>query len=110
MAILSPTGDPDTDKKLWWRCVFIAAAVQPVMLLLSLIFQTTVLLKILYIPLIMFFLFVFRIVIGNPPGNAEAAGASFSFLVFLVPVCFLLYSFILGTIFYLVYAISENDY
>ena len=50
MSFPSPTGDPDCDKKLWWRCVFIAAAVQPVLLLLSLIFQSTFFLKILMIP------------------------------------------------------------
>ena len=109
--VLSPTGDSDTDKKLWWRCVFIAAAVQPVTLLLSLIFQTTAFLKILYFPCIVFMLFMFRIVIGNNlPGSAEEAGASFSFLVFMVPVSFVLYSFVLGTIFYLVYWLSELDY
>ena len=114
MAIISPAGDPSDDKHLWWRCVFIAAAIQPVLILLSLIFRTTgfmIILMILYFPCIVFMLFMFRIVIGNNlPGSAEEAGASFSFLVFLVPVCFVLYSFVLGTIFYLVYWLSELDY
>ena len=54
MSFPSPTGDPDCDRKLWWRCVFIAAAVQPVLLLLSLIFQSTFFLKILMIPYLLF--------------------------------------------------------
>ena len=41
MAIISPTGDPALDKKLWWRCVFIAAAIQPILILLDLIFRLT---------------------------------------------------------------------
>ena len=43
MSILSPTGDPASDKKLWWRCVFIAAAVQAVLFLLSCAFKSTIL-------------------------------------------------------------------
>ena len=55
MSFPSPTGDPDCDRKLWWRCVFIAAAVQPVLLLLSLIFQSTFFLKILMIPYLLIY-------------------------------------------------------
>ena len=34
MSILSPTGDQENNKHLWWRCVFIAAGIQTVLLLL----------------------------------------------------------------------------
>ena len=40
MSIPSPTDDPACDKKLWWRCVFIAAAVQLVMILLFFLFES----------------------------------------------------------------------
>ena len=110
MSILSPTGDPACDKKLWWRCVFIAAAVQPVLLLLSLIFQTTAFLKILYFPCVVFMMIVLRMVVTNPTGSVEGVGASLSVLGILLPVCFVLYSFVLGTIFYFVYWLSEIDY
>ena len=110
MAFPSLTGDPDTDKKLWWRCVIIAAAVQPVLLLLSLIFQTTAFLKILYFPCVFFMMIILRMVVTNPTGSAEGVGASLSVLGILLPVCFVLYSFVLGTIFYFVYWLSELDY
>ena len=50
MAIVFPTGDPASDKKLWWRCVFIAAAMQPVLVLLDLIFRLAFFRTILTIP------------------------------------------------------------
>jgi len=57
MPIVSPAGDPSDDKHLWWRCVFIAAGIQPILILLSLIFRTTgfmIILMILYFPCIVF--------------------------------------------------------
>ena len=55
MSILSPAGDPASDKKLWWRCVFIAAAVQLVMILLFFLFESRFfgeVLLVLYYPFI----------------------------------------------------------
>ena len=98
MSILSPTGDPASDKKLWWRCVFIAAAVQPILLLLSLIFRTTgfmIILMILYFPCIVF-------AFQNP--------ASLPILFILLPVFIALYSFVLGSIIYFVCWLKEKDY
>ena len=99
MAILSPAGDPDSKKHLWWRCVFIAAAVQPVLILLYFMFRSTVLgiiLLILYFPSIVF---VWQ---TNP--------ASLPFLFFLLPVFIALYSFVLGAIFYFVCWLKEKDF
>ena len=98
MSILSPTGDPASDKKLWWRCVFIAAAVQPILILLSLIFRTTgfmIILMILYFPCIVF-------AFQNP--------ASLPILFILLPVFIALYSFVLGSIIYFVCWLKEKDY
>ena len=98
MSILSPTGDPACDKKLWWRCVFIAAAIQPVLILLSLIFRTTgfmIILMILYFPCIVF-------AFQNP--------ASLPILFILLPVFIALYSFVLGLIIYFVCWLKEKDF
>ena len=98
MAIISPNGDPSDNKHLWWRCVFIAAAVQPILILLSLIFRTTdfmIILTILYFPCIVF-------AFQNP--------ASLPILFILLPVCIALYSFILGSIIYFVCWLKEKDY
>lgn len=98
MSILSPTGDPASDKKLWWRCVFIAAAVQPVLILLSLMLRSTgfmIILMILYFPCIVF-------AFQNP--------ASLPILFILLPVFIALYSFILGSIIYFVCWLKEKDY
>ena len=98
MSILSPTGDPASDKKLWWRCVFIAAGIQPILILLSLIFRTTgfmIILMILYFPCIVF-------AFQNP--------ASLPILFILLPVFIALYSFVLGSIIYFVCWLKEKDY
>ena len=99
MSILSPTGDPENNKHLWWRCVFIAAAVQPVLILLYLIFRSTVfgnILLIVYFPCIAF------AVLGFP--------ASLPILFVLLPVFIALYSFVLGSIFYFVCWLKEKDF
>ena len=99
MSFPSPTGDPDCDKKLWWRCVFIAAAVQPVLILLYLMIRSTffgAILLILYFPCIAF------AVLGFP--------ASIPILFVLLPVGFVLYSFVLGTVIYFVCWLKEKDY
>ena len=49
MPIVSPAGDPSDDKHLWWRCVFIAAGIQPILILLYLMFGSTFIGKILLI-------------------------------------------------------------
>ena len=98
MAIISPAGDPSDDKRLWWRCVFIAAAVQPILILLSLIFRTTgfmIILMILYFPCIVF-------AFQNP--------ASLPILFILLPVFIALYSFVLGSIIYFVCWLKEKDF
>ena len=98
MAIISPAGDPSSDKHLWWRCVFIAAAIQPILILLSLIFRTTgfmIILMILYFPCIVF-------AFQNP--------ASLPILFILLPVFIALYSFILGSIIYFVCWLKEKDF
>ena len=99
MAIVSPTGDPSDNKQLWWHCVFIATAVQPVLLLLYLMFRSTsfgAILLILYFPCIAF------AVLGFP--------ASIPILFVLLPVGFALYSFVLGTVIYFVCWLKEKDY
>ena len=104
MAIISPTGDQNSKKYLWWRCVFIAAAVQPVLILLFLIFRSTVFgktLLILYYPGIAI---MFQIVC------ARGLAPVLPILYILLPVCFVLYSFFLGTIFYFVRWLIEKDY
>ena len=98
MPIVSPAGDPSDDKHLWWRCVLIAAAVQPILILLSLIFRTTgfmIILMILYFPCIVF-------AFQNP--------ASLPILFILLPVFIALYSFVLGSIIYFVCWLKEKDY
>ena len=98
MPIVSPAGDPSDDKHLWWRCVFIAAAVQPILILLSLIFRTTgfmTILMILYFPCIVF-------AFQNP--------ASLPILFVLLPVFIALYSFVLGSIIYFVCWLKEKDF
>ena len=111
MAILSPTGDPACDKKLWWRCVFLAAAVQPVMLLLSLIFQTTFFLKILMIPYLLFTgLFLNNLWHSVEHGDAQSVFMGAGALLALLPVYFVLNSFFFGTVFYLGYWLSEKDF
>ena len=98
MPIISPAGDPSDNKQLWWRCVFIAAAIQPILILLSLIFRTTgfmIILMILYFPCIVFAL-------QNP--------VSLPILFILLPVFIALYSFVLGSIIYFVCWLKEKDY
>ena len=98
MPIVSPAGDPSDDKHLWWRCVFIAAAVQPILILLSLMFRTTgfmIILMILYFPCIV-------LALQNP--------ASLPVLFILLPVCVALYSFVLGSVIYFVCRLARNDY
>ena len=99
MSIISPAGDPSDNKHLWWRCVFVAAAVQPVLILLYLMFRSTffgAILLILYFPCIAF------AVLGFP--------ASIPILFVLLPVCVALHSFILGSIIYFVCWLKEKDY
>ena len=99
MSILSPTGDPDSKKHLWWRCVFIAAAVQPFLILLYLMFRSTFLgaiLLIFYFPCIAF------AVVGFP--------SSLPILLVLLPVFIVLYSFVLGSIIYFVCWLKEKDF
>ena len=102
MSILSPTGDPASDKKLWWRCVFIAAAVQPFLILLYLIFQTAffrIIMMTLYLPCVI----LGGLAIWTNPG-------ALSFLYLLLPVCIVLDSFILCAIFYFVCWLKEKDF
>ena len=97
MPIVSPAGDPSDDKHLWWRCVFIAAGIQPVLILLSLILRTTgfmIILMILYFPCIV-------LALQNP--------ASLPVLFVMLPVCAALYSFILGSVIYFVCRLARND-
>ena len=99
MPIISPSGGgPDTDKHLWWRCVFIAAAVQPVLILLGLMFGSSFVGNILQLLLLQ----CLALVIQNP--------APFPIFVILAPVCIVLNSLILGTVFYLVCWLKEKDY
>ena len=98
MPIVSPAGDPSDDKHLWWRCVFIAAAVQPILILLYFMFRSTslgIILLILYFPCIVF-------AFQNP--------ASLPILFILLPVFIALYSFVLGSIIYFVCWLKEKDY
>ena len=102
MAIISPAGDPENNKHLWWNCVFIAAAVQPVLILLYLIFRSTVfgnILLIVYFPCIVL---MWQTLWNNP--------ASLPILFCLLPVCFVLYSFVLGAIMYFVCWLKEKDF
>ena len=97
MPIVSPAGDPSDNKHLWWRCVFIAAGIQPVLILLSLILRTTgfmIILMILYFPCIV-------LALQNP--------ASLPVLFVMLPVCVALYSFILGSVIYFVCRLARND-
>ena len=111
MSFPSPTGDPDCDRKLWWRCVFIAAAVQPVLLLLSLIFQSTFFLKILMIPYLLFTgLFVNGLWHSVEHGDTQSVFMGAGALLALLPFYFVLTSFFFGTAFYLLYWLSEKDY
>ena len=99
MSIVSPAGDPENNKHLWWRCVFIAAAVQPVLILLYLMFRSTffgAILLILYFPCIAF------AVVGFP--------ASIPILLILLPVGIVLNSVVLGTIIYFVCWLKEKDF
>ena len=98
MPIVSPAGDPSDNKHLWWRCVFIAAAVQPILILLYFMFRSTslgIILLILYFPCIVF-------AFQNP--------ASLPILFILLPVFIALYSFVLGSIIYFVCWLKEKDY
>ena len=98
MSIVSPAGDPSDNKHLWWRCVFVAAAVQPILILLYFMFRSTslgIILLILYFPCIVF-------AFQNP--------ASLPILFILLPVFIALYSFILGSIIYFVCWLKEKDY
>ena len=94
MAILSPTGDPSDNKYLWWRCVFIAAAAQPVLILLGLMFRSTVFMIILW--------GIFYLALANP--------TSLPILLILLPVCIVLNSLGLGTIIYFVCWLKEKDF
>ena len=98
MPIVSPAGDPSDDKHLWWRCVFIAAGIQPILILLYFMFRSTslgIILMILYFPCIVFAL-------QNP--------ASLPILFILLPVFIALYSFVLGSIIYFVCWLKEKDF
>ena len=98
MPIVSPAGDPSDNKHLWWRCVFIAAGIQPILILLYFMFRSTslgIILLILYFPCIVF-------AFQNP--------ASLPILFILLPVFIALYSFILGSIIYFVCWLKEKDY
>ena len=111
MSFPSPTGDPDCDKKLWWRCVFIAAAVQPVMILLSLIFQSAFFAKILIIPyLLLTGLFINGLWHSVEHGDVQSVFMGVGALLALLPFYFVLNSFFFGTAFYLLYWLSEKDY
>ena len=103
MSILSPTGDPASDKKLWWRCVFIAAAVQPVLILLYLIFGSTFIGKIL---LILFYPFIAFVVLAFWTNQASLIPIFW----ILLPVGFVVNSFIFGAIFYFVCWLKEKDF
>ena len=103
MPIVSPVGDPSDDKHLWWRCVFIAAGIQPILILLYLMFGSTFIGKIL---LILFFPFIASVVLAfwtNP-------ASPIPIFWFLLPVCIVLNSFILGAIFYFVCWLKEKDF
>ena len=96
MPIVSPAGDPSDNKHLWWRCVFIAAGIQPILILLYFMFRSTslgIILLILYFPCIVF---AFQLMIPV--------------LFVLLPVCVALHSFILGSIIYFVCWLKEKDY
>ncbi len=98
MPIVSPAGDPSDDKHLWWRCVFIAAGIQPILILLYFMFRSTslgIILMILYFPCIVF-------AFQNP--------AFLPILFILLPVFIALYSFVLGSIIYFVCWLKEKDY
>ena len=98
MPIVSPAGDPSDDKHLWWRCVFIAAGIQPILILLYFMFRSTslgIILMILYFPCIVF-------AFQNP--------ASLPILFILLPVFIALYSFVLGSIIYFVCWLKEKDF
>ena len=98
MPIVSPAGDPSDNKHLWWRCVFIAAGIQPILILLYFMFRSTslgIILLILYFPCIVF-------AFQNP--------ASLPILFILLPVFIALYSFVLGSIIYFVCWLKEKDY
>ena len=107
MSFPSPTGDPENNKHLWWRCVFIAAGIQPVLILLYFIFRSTafgIILLVLYYPFI-------ALVFDTVWQSVEQPDVLIPFFFWaLLPVCFALYSFILGTIFYLVYWLKEKDF
>ena len=98
MPIVSPAGDPSDNKHLWWRCVFIAAGIQPILILLYFMFRSTslgIILIILYFPCIVF-------AFQNP--------ASLPILFILLPVFIALYSFVLGSIIYFVCWLKEKDF
>ena len=103
MSILSPTGDPDSKKHLWWRCVFIAAAVQPVLILLYLLFGSTFIGKIL---LILFFPFIAFAVLAFWTNQVSLS----PIFGILLPVGIVLNSLILGAIFYFVCWLKEKDF
>ena len=96
MSILSPTGNPASDKKLWWRCVFIAAAVQAVLFLLSCAFKSTILGLILLLlfsltnPICAFLAILVLAASENPS----------PILWIILLLSGVLFSFVLGTVFY----------
>ena len=103
MPIVSPAGDPENNKHLWWRCVFIAAAVQPVLILLYLLFGSTFIGKIL---LILFFPCIAFVVLAFWTNQASLIPISW----ILLPVGIVLNSLILGTIIYFVCWLKEKDF
>ena len=97
-----PTGDPENNKHLWWRCVLVAATVQPFLILLYVIFGSSFfrnIIIILYFPCVALGAQAFW---SNP--------ASLQFLFILLPVCIVLNSFILGAVFYFVCWLAEKDF
>ena len=94
MSIISPAGDPSDNKHLWWRCVFVAAAVQPVLILLYFMFRST----------------SFGIILGGIFYLALANPTSLPILLILLPACIVLNSLVLGTIIYFVCWLKEKDF
>ena len=107
MSFPSPTGDPACDKKLWWRCVFIAAGIQTVLLLLFFLFESSLLGKVL---LVLYYPFI-ALVFDAVWQSIEQADIFIPFFFWaLLPVCFAIYSFVLGSIFYFVCWLKEKDF
>ena len=107
MSILSPAGDPASDKKLWWRCVLIAAAVQLVMILLFFLFESRFFGEVL---LVLYYPFI-ALVFDAVWQSIEQADIFIPFFFWaLLPVCVALYSLIFGSIFYFVCWLKEKDF